>query len=255
MRIGLIGAGNLGKCMIDALTDNKITPLVSDAVEGEYKGIAIKSDNKSVIENSDIVILCVKPQVMAAVLEEIKGSLDGKLTITFAAGLPLEFYESRAEARFVRVMTNMALKYSQGVNIFIAGKNCTEEDKKAAEKVLKCFGYVAEAGDESLIDTVTGVSGSAIAYFIKIIDVFVKSAQKYDLSEEEAKKIVYETVKGAVKLMESGEPADSIISKIASKGGTTEQGLREMDEKGLSDILESTVEKTIGKCRSLAGKK
>ena len=255
MRIGLIGSGNLGKSIINALTYHNITPLVSDAVKGEYRGITIGTDNIYVIKNSDLIILCVKPQVMEFVLEEIKNDLKEKLTITFAAGLPLEFYESRSNARFVRVMTNMALKYSQGVNIYKLGKNSVARDKEIVEKVINCFGYVLETDDESLIDTVTGVSGSGIAYFIKIIDVFVKSAQKYDLSEDESKKIVYETVKGAVRLMESGEPADSIISKIASKGGTTEQGLKEIDERGLSNILESTVKKTIEKCKSLGSKK
>ena len=95
----------------------------------------------------------------------------------------------------------------------------------------------------------TGISGSGIAYLIKIINVFIESAESFGMDKETAQKIILETVKGALSLIEDSES----INCIASKGGTTEEGLKEFEERDLDGILKKVIIKTIDKCKLIGG--
>lgn len=252
MKIGIIGTGNLGKSILDCMIENNIPLAASNTEPSAYRGIKIMKDNVRLANQSDIIILAVKPQSMDEVLKEISGNVKNKLIITFAAGLKIGYYQKRIDAKIARVMTNLAIRYGKGVSAYILSKNCTQEDRQKTEKILFCLGKCIEIEDEDILDIVTGVSGSGIAYFIKIMDIFERTGIKHGMDKKQAKTLVIETVKGAIAMMENtDETNEALIKKVASKGGTTEQGLKELDEKNIDMILSDTIKKTIDKCKAI----
>ena len=254
MKLGIIGAGHLGKAIIDSMQKNNIPIMAASRTPSTYKNTEITSDNKKLAKESGIIILTVKPDSMQEVLNEIKDNTKNKLIITFAAGLKMSFYEKRTapEAKIVRAMTNLAIKNQKGMSAYTLSNTCTGQDKNTTEKLLSYLGSYTQAEHEDMLDVITGVSGSGIAYFIKIMDIFQESAEKHGIGKTQAKNIIIETVKGALCLMENTDQTSSqLLDSIASKGGTTEQGLKELKERDLEDILISTIEKTIEKCRTI----
>lgn len=245
MQIGIIGIGNIGKSLIERLSD-KYKVSASDIEQGECKGVKIVADNAKVAGNSDIILLAVKPQHISNVLDSIREKAKDKLVITFAAGLKLDSYD--IDARLIRVMPTIAMKTRESMSTYMLGSKCTEEDKKAVEEILGHLGKTLQVTDESLLDVITGLSGSGIAYFIRIIDEFIKTGKARGI--EDPKEIVLQTVKGAIALMEK-EESDELIRTIASEGGTTELGLKELEEKELSKILHGVIDKTIDRCNSI----
>ncbi|MFH1439860.1 MAG: pyrroline-5-carboxylate reductase [Candidatus Woesearchaeota archaeon] len=255
MKFGIIGAGNIGKALIDRMLLNNVDVLVSSKKEGSYKGIKIVSDNEKVAKNSDVIILTVKPQSMSNVLEQINSSVKGKLVISLAAGLRINFFESRLQARIVRVMTNLAIKTGQGISVYKLSDSCGLEYKETVEKVLGYLGRYIEVSDENFLDVITGISGSGIAYLIRIINVFIESAESFGMDKKIARRIIIETINGASSLIENNESdCEEIINCIASKGGTTEEGLREFKKRDLDGILKNVIIRTINKSKIVGDK-
>ena len=252
MKLGIIGAGNLGKAIISALKEENIQIKASSLHPQQYEGISIITDNKSIAKASDIIILAVKPKDIPRVIGEIKEESRNKLVLSFAAGITLEFLESRLNSRIARVMTNLAVKKKKGISVYKTGKSCNHQDKAIIEGILSRLGKCIEVKEEKIIDTATAVSGSGLAYFIEIISIFIASTESYTNNKELSRLLVLETIKGATALIEES-PGDykGIITSIASKGGTTEEGLKAMKAKGLSQIIKCVLDKTIDKCRKI----
>lgn len=252
--IGIIGAGNLGKALICRIQKTGISVIASSRTPSVYSDIEIILDNKKIAQDADIIILTVKPSIIGHVLEDIKDKTKGKLIISFAAGLKISSYESilGSSAKIVRSMTNLAVTTGNGLTAYTFSSGCTDVDKHAAKNVLQSLGASFEVRSEDHLDVITGVSGSGIAYMIRIMDIFENAAIERGLSESDAKTIVRETLNGALSLTgEKGAKNKDIIAKIASKGGTTEQGLNCLEQGRLEEILTSAIEKTIDKCKTI----
>ena len=248
MIVGIIGTGNLGKAILTRMIENNVEVLASSKSGGTHQGCTIGTNNKEVAQKADVVILTVKPQCMKEVLEEIKQELAGKTVISMAAGLRLGFFESRLDAKMVRTMTNMAIEKGKGMTVYKLGASCGEDEKEKAEKILGYLGATLAVDDEKMLDVATGISGSGIAYFLKIISLFEQAAEKQGMNKQEAKKVIIETIRGSLSLMEDKE-IDTIITSVASKGGTTERGLKELAD--VEEVFDTTITKTIEKCNEL----
>ena len=96
MKVGIIGAGTLGRALIDALKINEIELFATSRHEGIYKGIKITKNNAKVLEESDIILIAVKPDCVGQVINEIKNIDSQKIIISFAAGIRIRYYESHA---------------------------------------------------------------------------------------------------------------------------------------------------------------
>lgn len=254
MKVALIGAGNLGAAIIKMFLKNNIDFIAADKFVKEAAGVKVIQDNKEAVNQSEVILLAVKPQFMEEVVKDIKEELKDKCIITVAAGLKIGFYENILEnSRITRVMPNMGLKEGQGVIAYKYNDNCTSDDKAMVEKVLSTLGDLVEVQNEDDLDLITGLSGSGIAYFVKIIDTFIKAGKDSGMDEETSKRVVLGTVKGAAELIHNGCCSnEDIITSIASKGGTTEQGLQELEEKKMDEILKGTIDRTINKCKELS---
>lgn len=250
MNIGIIGAGHLGKALITGLHE-QFSVRAGDVFSGEHKGVTIEEGNNTdIVSWADVVFLCVKPQFMDEAIEPIQGLLKNKMVVSVAAGLPLSYYATFGVERMIRIMPTIALNKGQGVIGYTLGRGSDAYDEKKFLEVLSCLGVCFKVSEEGL-DVITGISGSGIAYLLKIIDLFVKVGEDNGLRESKA--IMIETLKGAVSLLEEKEISES-LEDIASKGGTTEKGLVEMEQAGMDVIITNVVEKTIEACGNLRRK-
>jgi len=265
MKIGLIGAGNLGKAIIDGFHNEKDIEIRASNLESyEYKGITLEVEtNKDICTWADIIILAVKPKFMTEVIAEIKDLLQNKIVITVAAVLNISYYKEQGLPHIIRIMQNVAIGKKAGTIGFCASEELNNKvvgservehlsetprtDEEIAFSLISKLGYCVKM-EEKHLDTIVALSGSGIAYLTHIIGLFIEKGKEAGLSHEEATKIMIETIKGSSALL-ADEEATSICSRVATKGGITEQGLAMMKEEGLDDIIEKVAKKTLDACQ------
>jgi len=248
-KVVFIGAGNMaeaivsgmvagGFCAPEKIIMTDIRPERLADLEREY-GVSTSTDN-SVVKNAEIVVLAVKPQVMAEVLKGIMTVLRKEtLIVSIAAGIPTAKIEAAlgGNRRVVRVMPNTPALVGQGASAIAAGANADEADLAVTETILGCVGLTVRVKENEL-DAVTALSGSGPAYVFYLLEGMLAAADKMGLDKETARRLALKTVEGAARLMEdTGEAADVLRAKVTSKGGTTEAAIRSMDEAGVKDAV------------------
>jgi pyrroline-5-carboxylate reductase len=250
--IGFIGGGNMAQALLEGIIKAGLFDVnniwVSDVrserldeLKARY-GVHVTSDNKELTAQADILVLSVKPQIMAEVLNGIAGTLKkGTLVISIAAGITTTSIRAKlGDAQIVRVMPNTPALVGTGASgLFNAG--ASDEALKVAMDICNSVGTSIVVDDESLIDAVTAVSGSGPAYFFLLMEEMIKAAVELGLTEDDAKTLVLQTAKGAALLAESaqqrGENPAILRKKVTSPGGTTEAALKVFAEKGISQIV------------------
>jgi pyrroline-5-carboxylate reductase len=266
-RVGFIGAGNMAGALIKGIiasglySCNRIFASDSDpeklkALNNNYqvKGV---SSNGEICSQCNIIVLSVKPQVMKTVLTEIKGAVTKDHTvISIAAGIRINTIESilGADVPVIRVMPNTPALVQMGVSAIAAGSAVTPEQVNTAIDIFKAVG-IAFTVDETMMDAVTAVSGSGPGFIFRLMECFVAAAEKQGFAPETAKNMVINTFLGAATLAQKTDtPLSDLRRMVTSPGGTTEAGLKFMDENKIGELLEGTVE--AAKARSIElGKK
>lgn len=253
-RVGFIGAGNMAAALIRGLLDKRAAQATElrasdrrqehlDALGSRF-GIGTGT-NVEVAQESDVVVLAVKPQVMDRVLRELKPVLSSdKLVISVAAGVPLKAIESQlgAGARVVRSMPNTPALVGAGATALSPGDHATAEDLAVARQLFDAVG-TSVVLDEELLDAVTGLSGSGPAYVFLIIEALADAGVKVGLSRDHALKLAAHTLYGASKLLiETGEHPGVLKDRVTSPGGTSIAGLHTLEEGGLRTTLMNAVE-------------
>jgi len=248
--IGFIGTGNMGEALIAGLLKAKFTTpeqiMAFDAdgarlrfIQKKY-GVKKATDNHHLASQCDPLLLCVKPQSMKEVIEEMADSLDSsKLFISIAAGVPLYAIETyaRKQLRLIRVMPNINVLVQEGASAIAPGNLATDDDVKLAKAVFDCVGRSILI-HEPLMDTVTGLSGSGPAYVFLIIEALTDAGVHLGMTRAQAFALVTQTVMGSVKLLShTGDHPALLREKVTSPGGTTAAGLYKLEEGGLRKIL------------------
>ena len=258
--VGLIGLGHLGSALLEGIFTytphmikaSDVRPIILR--DPKFARVPVMQDNRQLAKEVGILILAVRPQDMDEVLEQI-ADFKG-LIITFAAGLPLHYYSSRVrEATIVRAMTNLSIAYGRGMTAWVTSADSLEKDIWVANSLLTDLGNCIKVReeDESHLDVVTALSGSGIAYLAQVFDSMKVVGMEHGLSEKDAELTVLETVKGLLTLYRNTDLSlDEIVSSVASKGGTTEAGLKTMRAKGLERAVRQGLEDTISKCKDLS---
>lgn len=263
-QIGILGTGNMGEALIHGLLYGHMCRteqiLCSDVRPEKLKnvretyGVKTTSHNAEVVKHSEILILSVKPQIMKQVIEEIGKHLDlSKLIISIAAGVPLEAIESCAkkQLKLVRVMPNICVSVREGVSAIAGGKHADKEDLMMAKAIFDSVGKSLFI-EESLLDAVTGLSGSGPAYIFLIIDALADAGVKVGLSRSDALIMAAQTVLGAAKmLIETGEHPGKLKDMVTSPGGTAIAGLHTLEQGGLRTTLINAVEVATERSKAL----
>jgi pyrroline-5-carboxylate reductase len=208
-------------------------------------GIETTSDNDALAHWADILVIAVKPQIVDRILTPLSTAVsEGDLVISVAAGVPLESLEARLgpKARVIRAMPNTAAIALAGATAIAPGTHATGADLEVAKALFEAVGRCVTV-DESLLDAVTGLSGSGPAYVMLMIEALADGGVKVGLGRDIALLLAAQTVYGAAKLqLETGEHPGRLKDMVTSPGGTAIAGLHTLEAGGLRRTLIDAVE-------------
>ncbi|MCC6662171.1 MAG: pyrroline-5-carboxylate reductase [Polyangiaceae bacterium] len=253
--VALIGAGNMAGALLRGLfasgTVDKTRVRASDvrserlAELRQLYDIATTQDNRELALWADLLVLSVKPQVMDRVLDEIGATIRPEtLVVSIAAGVPIRSIESRLHTgvRVIRAMPNTASIVLAGATGIAPGVHATDDDVALAKTLFDATGRSVVL-DESLIDAVTGLSGSGPAYVMLMIEAMADGGVKVGLHRDTALLLAAQTVYGSAKLLlETGEHPGRLKDMVTSPGGTAIAGLHTLEAGGLRRTLIDAVE-------------
>jgi len=244
MKLGLIGCGKMGKALtigaIDAgavaSTDVVAFDIFSTALDSlvTERGVRTADSIAAVATAVDILFLAVKPHDVPEALQQIRNSgsdTENLLVISVAAGLTLARLEQEVGegARVIRSMPNTPALVGKGAAAFTRGSNATEGDAATARRLLGAVGVVVEV-KESLMDAVTGLSGSGPAYVYLFIEALADGAVQNGLPRDQARELAAQTVLGAAAMVQStGEHPAVLKDMVTSPGGTTIAALKTLE--------------------------
>ncbi|MBI5412818.1 pyrroline-5-carboxylate reductase [Candidatus Peregrinibacteria bacterium] len=249
MNIGIIGCGHMGSAVANALISQQLGKIhISNPIKPRLDTgghFTWTPDNASTVRASDIIVLAVRPAVIAPVLEEIRPLLKpAQVLISIAAGIPLKKLQkfSGNHKKIVRVMPNLAAQVCEGISVWQATNGCTKEDKKAISSLLNSFGKSIEAANEELIDIATAVGGGGPAYTAAFLESMSNAAINIGFSEEDARLLAMQSVLGSIKyLQKTGMSFEELKNAVQTKGGTTEAGFKVLKNKKWQRTLEKAL--------------
>lgn len=264
LRIGFIGAGNMGATILRGMLGPggvaASAVMASDARAkrrdqlAEELGIAMTESNLEVAAFADLLVVAVKPQSYQRVLSEVQEKIGPQtLVVSIAAGLSLEQLEAMVPegTRVVRTMPNTPAQVGAGATAITGGTHASAEDLAMVHAVFDPLG-ITEEFDESLLDAITGLSGSGPAYIFVVIEAMADAGVKMGLHRASAQRFAAQTVLGAAKLLiETGEHPGRLKDMVASPGGTTISGLHTLEAGGLRRTLIDAVENATLRSREL----
>lgn len=249
IRVGFIGAGNMGKALIKAM-QSVSSIVVYDAMGCSLKDVKVVNSNIDVVKSSEVIFLCVKPEDINSVLEEIKDVVKDQIIVSIAAGITLTHLEKFLSGKkLVRVMPNtpsLVGEMAAGYTL----SNVKGKDAKLVYDLLNEAGVAIELSEKDL-DAVTGLSGSGPAFFAYLIQGFIEGGIKQGLSADVATKLVLQTALGTAKLLQSGKDIDELIKQVTSKGGTTEAGRKVLEGSDVKEVIAKTIEAATKKSKEL----
>jgi pyrroline-5-carboxylate reductase len=266
MKIAFIGGGNMASAMIHGLLNS------AKAAEAKNPGAPSAPHSIAVVEpyapardvflkqalpslqvfadaasaaatgglDADIIILAVKPQVMAEVAQGLAPYAKQQVFLSVAAGIRMKDLSRwlGGHQRLVRAMPNTPALIGMGIAGVTAFPGVTPAEKALAETLLKSVGEVVWIDDENKIDAVTAVSGSGPAYVFLVIEAMQAAGEKLGLTSGQAALLARHTVRGAAELAQrSDEPPSILRERVTSKGGTTAAALAVMNSHGLVEIF------------------
>ena len=262
-KVAVIGAGVMGEALIAALISSGVNPdhiTISEKREERAQELISKYSIKIAsltanVSDADALLLVVKPQDMAAVLEEIKGSINPKaVVITFAAGKTISFISNGLGTAnpVVRVMPNTPTLVGKGMAAASIGAGVTDAQRDFVLGFLAATGKVIEVSEE-LQDAVTATSGSGPAYFFAFVEAMVAGARELGLSEKDATTLTVQTIVGAAQLLEeSGKSATTLRENVTSPNGTTAAALASFGNENLNSIVAKAMKAARDRSQELA---
>ena len=264
-QIGIVGGGKMGEALIAGLlrtkTMEKDRILVGEVVPDRRKylsetyEIECISDNGEVARRSDITILCVRPQDVAAALLSIRDSLTPeKLLVSIAAGVTTKFVQRtlNKQADIIRAMPNNPCTIGEGMIVLTTAEGTRANRLEEAEKIFASIGRTLNL-PEALFDAVTGLSASGPAYVYLFIEALADGGVKVGIPKDVALVLAAQTVLGSARMvLETGEHPARLKDLVATPAGTTVCGLYELEDGGLRASSIRAVEKATIRARELS---
>lgn len=249
--ISFIGGGNMAQALIGGLISQGLPATritVSDPVEKvrsllAEKEVNVTDDNIAAIKDADIVLLAVKPQVLAGVLKPLQGLLAGKLVISIVAGAEIATLSVLLGTdRIVRVMPNTPALVQTGAHGLFANEEVGNDDRELASQVLASTGLTIWVNSEAQIDAVTAVSGSGPAYFFYMMESMIRAGKNLGLDEKVATALTLQTALGAAQMAitSSNTPAE-LRKNVTSPNGTTQAALEVFDRAQISQNIQAAL--------------
>jgi pyrroline-5-carboxylate reductase len=264
MRLAVLGAGKMGGILIEAfvkqglVSPKNIFATVLHAgrerKNASQLGVLLGNDNREAVKKADVVLLCVKPQSVGHVIDEITKELtERKLLISIAASVPTDYIERRLSAKVpvIRAMPNTPSMVGEGITAIAKGKLATEKNVETAEKLFGAVGRTVVT-DEKNMDAVTGLSASGPAFIYIILESLAEGGVKAGLSRELATLLAAQTALGAAKVvLATGHHPALLKDTVTTPAGCTIDGILELEEGGLRVTLIKAVMKAAQRAKEL----
>lgn len=264
LRIGFLGAGKMATALAKGFVRAGLLQsgdlIGSDPVESACRhfesevGAKTTTSNLEVAKFAEVLILAVKPDQTTGVLAEIRGQFSGNyLLLSIAAGVPLARLEAALKpgARVIRVMPNTPALVGKSATGFALGKSATPADGELALRLFSSVGTAFQL-KEALLDAVTGLSGSGPAYVCMFIEALSDGGVAAGLPRDVATRLATQTVLGTASMvLETGQHPSALKDMVTSPGGTTIEGIHELEKGKLRGTVISAVRAATEKSRKL----
>jgi len=253
--LGFIGAGNMAESMIRGIIQNQVVLpdriLASDISDERRKHVSKTFDiqtfkeNRSLVDQSNVIFLAVKPQAIPRVLDDIGTNMGPeKLLISIVAGVPIQTLSAGLpkDPRIVRTMPNTPVTVMEGAMAIASDSLAHPEDLETVETLFRPIGRTVRV-EEKLIDAVTGLSGSGPAYVFMMLEALADGGVKMGLPRDVAETLAAQTLMGSAKLfLETRMNPGQLKCMVTSPGGTTIAGIHELEKGGIRASLMNAVE-------------
>lgn len=258
MKLAVVGAGKLGRTLIDGLLQAgrleasdisaSVRQQASQERLQEQLDIACVTDNVKAVAQADVVLLCVKPQVLGGVLDELADAISlDQLVISVVASAPIAYIEERLsdDVPVIRAMPNTPTRVGEGMTVLSAGQHVDEEQLDSAREIFQSVGEVLEL-DERYMDAVTALSASGTAFIYVVLEALAEGGVKVGLPRDVATHLVSQTCLGAAKMVrDTGAHPALLKDEVTTPAGCTIDGLLELEQGGLRvTLIRAVVEAT-----------
>lgn len=264
-KIGVIGSGAMGDAIVTGLVHSRLVEarqIVVADVDGARLaeltakcGVNTASDNRDLVRDCDLVLLAVKPQVVGAVLGEVRGLWRTDQTlVSIAAGITTAMLEELAGSNLpvVRVMPNTPCLVGEGASAVCGGRFAGEQHLHEVKALFGAVGLAVQV-DEGLMDAVTGLSGSAPAYMFLICEALTDAGVRLGLARKTALTLAAQTMLGAARMvLTTGEHPAELKNRVTTPAGTTAAGLLAMERGGLRVVLDAAVNDAAARSREMS---
>ncbi|WP_127958677.1 pyrroline-5-carboxylate reductase [Serratia microhaemolytica] len=265
-KISFIGAGNMARAIIAGLVESGYrAELITvcapsaerrDALARDY-GVLTSADNISAAQAADVLVLAVKPQVMASVCQALRGAVDfsAKLVLSIAAGVSIDrFYQLLGDGlNIVRIMPNTPALIGKGMSGLYAPEQVDQQDRDYVTDLMHAVGKVCWLEQETAINAVIAAAGSAPAYFFLFMAAMQQQAEQMGFSSQTARQLVQQAAIGAAALAEANPEIslETLREQVTSKGGTTAEAVRVFTEQQLSTTVAQAMQAAVTRAQQM----
>jgi len=263
MRIAFIGGGTMGEAIVRCLLSKDVAVpadvVISDVSQSrrellsrEY-GVSTLADNRKAIEGADLIILAVKPQDLAQVMEEIKNPAPQQLVLSIVAGASLSSLQHGLKHTcIIRAMPNMPAQIGEGMTVWTATAKVSQGQKEIARSILGSMGEELYVNDEKYLDMATALSGSGPAYVFLFIEALIDAGVHIGLPRNMAEKLAIQTIIGSTHAVQkTGKHPAELRNMVTSPGGTTVEALLQLEKGNFRSILLEAVAAAYNKAKRL----
>ncbi|MBN6063133.1 pyrroline-5-carboxylate reductase [Aggregatibacter actinomycetemcomitans] len=262
--VTFIGGGNMAQAIVFGLLKrgypaDKI--IVCDPNEEKrdlfaQKGVRTAMDNVAAAAQADVVLLAVKPQMLADVCAPLSAvDFQRKLVISIAAAISLARLTALLPSAqsIVRVMPNTPALVGEGMAGLFAAKNTSENDRTFAQDLLSAVGKTLWLDSEEQMHAVTAASGSSPAYFFQLLEAMQQGLQQMGLNEQQARELVQQAMLGSAKMVVENPQLELAILRqnVTSKGGTTAAALNVFNQHQFNDIVQQAMQACVARSKEM----
>ncbi len=265
-KLTFIGAGNMAQAIVAGLVSSGYpASLITVCAPSEHHRAALAArygvnhhgDNAAGAHDADVIVLAVKPQLMAEVCRQLAATVDfsGKLVLSIAAGVNVSrFYALLGEnLAIVRIMPNTPSLVGKGLSGLFAPSGVSESDRAFSADLMRAVGKICWVEDESGINGVIAAAGSAPAYFFLFMDAMQQQAVSMGFDEPTARMMVLQAASGAAALAEANpdQPFSVLRQNVTSKGGTTAAALQVFEQQQLNHTIAEAMQAAVARAEEM----
>jgi len=260
MKISFIGYGNIAQAMAKGLANHLNYELRAAApslpIGVNTDNVSTHYDNLAILNDTDVIIIAVKPSKVAEVLAQIKPAIPPHcLLISLATAYTLSWLEkhSGANQAIIRAMPNTPIAIKKGATPLIANQFVSRDQKEFTTQLFQCLGMITWIKNENQMDIFTALSGSGPAYVFLFLEAMMYAAEELGLEADIAKAFAIQTMSGAVELASTSEHhVNELRKKVTSAGGTTSAAIKVFEEEKLMQIVSKSMNAAIMRAKELS---